>query len=227
MSDVIDEMDEEIPDTQTQATPQEVEPEAEVEIEMPKYVALMGVTGKSALAQRIAEEYGMFVVDNYAQEYSESMDVAIGFFASYIPNLMVAFEREKAEQTARMSGAPVVTCGTLIETLAYAGLQAEYHSRQIETPQQQALLHRELLGAQLISAMIVDTLRYSHFFFLRLPVEIEVPGQDPKWNGAYRALDNAISQVVEQMRVPVTELKGSTEQQMEVVRQALGAVPVS
>lgn len=190
----------------------------------PTFVALVGTpgSGKSRLAYAIETHYGMEIVDNYAQRLSSDFDLALGPYANYVTNLMVAMEREKAEHENRRDlDKDGVTCGTLIETLAYAALLVEYHNMQITTPQQQGIIARETVGSQVLSLMIQDMMRYHTYFYLKLPPEIEVPGQEPKFDNYTRSLDNAISQIIQTLGVPVVQVSGSVEQQMETVKETL------
>lgn len=206
-------------------TQEEKDAAIEVTEDLPTFVSIIGApgAGKSELAEAIAAEYDMVVVDNYAQDLAADMDIALGFYASYVPNLMVAMEREKADHKARRSlDRNVVVVGSLIESVAYAGLQAEYHGMQISTPQQQGVLQREMLGMQVLGVMLQDLMKFHHYFYVPLPVEIEVPGKESKFDNATRSLDRAIAQIVGQLGVPVHELKGSLDAKLEAVKDTIG-----
>lgn len=191
----------------------------------PTFVGLVGVpgSGKSRLAYAIESAYGMEIVDNYAQRLSSDYDLALGPYANYVTNTMVAMERQKVEHENRRDlDKDGVTCGTLIDTLAYAALLIEYHNMQITTPQQQGIIARETVGSQMIHLMIQDTMRYHTYFYLKLAPEIEVPGQEPKFDNYTRSLDNAMGQIIQSLGVPVVEVRsGTVEQQMETVAEAL------
>lgn len=191
-----------------------------------KIISLIGAygTGKSVLADAIADEYGEFeIVDGYVEDLEEFLGISLGFNASYIPNLMVAFEREKADHAARLTRKNVIVVGSLVDTLAYAALMAEYHSRQLQTPQQQAILQREVTGAQFLHLMTQDVMIYTHYFYVKIPPQIEVPGQEPKFEAGQLAIDRSVTTCLEQLRVPVTELPaGDLDAQMVKVKEVLG-----
>lgn len=198
--------------------------------EIPLFVCVTGApgAGKSELAAAIAAEYGMDVIDGYAQDLKDDMDIALGFDASYVPNLMVAMEREKADHKARRTmDRDVVVVGSLLETFCYAGIRAEYLGQQIQTPQQQGALNRELQSMQVLGIMIQDLLKFQYIFYLKLPAEIIVPGQEPKFNNALRSLDNALTLIVSQIGIPVHELTGTLDQKMESVKETIGALAKS
>lgn len=198
--------------------------DVEQEPQGPTFVALIGVpgSGKSDLADRISGWYGMEVVDNYAQNLSADLDLALGPYSNYVTNLMVAMEREKAEHANRKDlDRDGVTCGTLIESLAYAALLVEYHNMQITTPMQQGIIARETVGSQVLSLMIQDMMRYHKYFYLKLAPAIEIPGQEPKYDNYTRSLDNAIGQIIQTLGVPVIEVRGDLDTQMEVVKETL------
>lgn len=193
--------------------------------DIPTYVCVTGApgAGKSAIAALIAEYYDLDLVDNYAQDLAKDMDIALGLWASYVPNLMVAMEREKADHKARRSGERgVVVVGSLIESMAYAGIKAELAGQQITTPQQQGVVQREMFGMQFCGLMLQDLMRFQHFFFVKLPTEVIVPGVEPKFDNATRSLDNAISTIIGQISVPMHELTGSLDQQLESVKDTIG-----
>ncbi len=76
-------------------------------------------SGKSALAKKLSEAFGVKVIDGYAPRLAKQTHLYIGYASHYVPNLLVALERLKRELAAGMDR---VTCGTCIETMAYCAM---------------------------------------------------------------------------------------------------------
>ncbi len=88
-------------------------------------IALIGAprSGKTALAEELTQKLPDYIiVDGYAQHVSRYCDIALGPWANYIGNMMVASERMKEEVACIRKEQQFIACGTLIETMAYASM---------------------------------------------------------------------------------------------------------
>lgn len=188
-------------------------------------IGIMGVpnSGKTALAWELAEKYDprYVVIDGYAQALATEMDISLGLFATYIPNTMVAMEREKAEYKVQTAGVSTITVGTMMESIAYASLQVEQLSNREKTAEQQNKVYKEVTGAQLVALMAQDSFRYHRVFYLPLPPHIEVPGQEDKYEHWQRALDNAIVEGIDKFSINAVILTGTLEQRADKASEVL------
>jgi len=156
-------------------------------------IGLLGIpgSGKTELATQIAEHFPRgIVVDGYAEALSARLDVYIGPQANYIPNLMIAVEREQRERVAikdhKNKLDVMVTCGTVLDTLCYVAMKADAYAQQPKTDLIQRKLFREVSASQTLSIMLEDLWSYSHVFYLPPGNDlIDIPGGEPEVAGPF------------------------------------------
>lgn len=81
--------------------------------------------GKSSLAWAIRRETGYSVLDNYVQKIQRDTDLALGPWASFNENFMVAGYRRAQELKVRQQRTNVVTVGTILDTLMYCAMRSD------------------------------------------------------------------------------------------------------
>ncbi len=175
-------------------------------------IGLIGVpgSGKTAVASKLSE-LGFDVIDNYAPDLAKSYDIYIGPHAQYISNLFIAQDRELEERSWDLGpqGKGRVTCGTLLDTLAYLAAKVEVYSQAPKTDLNARRLYREMSAAQVVSLMMEELWRYTHTFYLPLNPDalIDVPGAEPEPPGEFlRTVDVAINTGIMKWRIPATTL---------------------
>lgn len=116
--------------------------------------------GKTALAKYIQKEYKDYaLVDDYVKRLSDRTGTAFGPFANHLGNIQIAIERLNCELEA--PGADnFITCGTLIETLAY---DASYSVSSMNERIERA---RVSVTMDFFGMMMQDTYLYDRLFFL-------------------------------------------------------------
>lgn len=138
-------------------------------------IGLIGVpgSGKTQLANDLADLRDILegdgesatdvtIVDRYAEAVEDRSGIALGKYASYMGNMMVAFERLELEEYARFSDLAdfMVTCGTLVESSAYTA----YAVSQGESDLMQMAKIQGSLG--MIGCLMIDTFQYDLLFYL-------------------------------------------------------------
>lgn len=182
-------------------------------------IALVGAptAGKTALAEAIRDTLGYEVVDGYIERIAERSDNSLGHFASYLGNLQVAIGRWEAERLAASgnakSTAAIITCGTIIETVVYNGLQALVQARaDSESMTLRALQNdkRSSLSMMMLGVIAGDTNDYDHCFYLPLPDDALEEN---------KLVDSMIVESAEAIGFTLTTLPLTTEVQLPVVLQ--------
>ena len=95
---------------------------------MANSIALVGApgSGKTELANDIVETEQFqdhVVIDNYAQTTSTYTNLALGPYATYVGNYLVAADRLRREVRAIKHNEDHIVCGTLIETAVYMSMR--------------------------------------------------------------------------------------------------------
>lgn len=83
--------------------------------------------GKSKLANKIRREVlpDAKVVDNYAQKLQRDTELALGPWANFSENFMVAGTRRAAELKVRHPEFHTLTVGTIVDTLMYCAIRSD------------------------------------------------------------------------------------------------------
>lgn len=143
-------------------------------------IGLVGTpgSGKTALAESLKialqslDQEGfenVAVVDNYVEDLQSEVDLALGFFGTYIGNLHVALKRESEERLAAKDNDVVITCGTLFETSSYSVQFMQGDLDLIPKNNDEAkydLLIRIEAMTRVLACLYVDTFKYDYIFYL-------------------------------------------------------------
>lgn len=160
-------------------------------------IALIGApeSGKSELATKLSEAFGVPVIDNYAIDLANDTHLWIGHASSYVPNLFIALERYKREFGDDVSSGRI-TCGTAVETMAYC---ACYSSRVKEDSSPDEIRLDTIKAATIMNAinfMMDEGWRYDFVFYLPTKSERKMD----------RELDYAIREVLATLSIDHTPL---------------------
>lgn len=130
--------------------------------------------GKTTFANALGKELGLPVVDRYAQKIQKDTGLALGPWASYSENFMVAGARLAAEEKV---GAERITVGTALDTVNYAALKSDITMRQTVEHKRAAFAsaNSAMMG---IGCMIAETWDYNLCFIV--PIEQSVKTTLPK-----------------------------------------------
>lgn len=168
-------------------------------------VGLIGVpgSGKSDLAYGVASNEDV-VIDGYVEDLASSLDMHITYQSTYIPNLMVVFQRETSERMATVNGrgkdAVRITCGTILDSLAYAAVKVENYANSPKTDLTRRQLFREMSAAQVISIMLEDLWEYDHLFYLPPPADLDSPH--------LQRVNETIQAGMQKWNIPAVDLSG-------------------
>lgn len=179
-------------------------------------IVLVGApsSGKTALAQAIRDTLGYEVVDDYIGRIEARSDNTLGHFASYLGNLQAAIGRWEAERlvsSERSSVKASVTCGSIIETVVYNGIQALVHARADSDSMTLRALQNDKRSSNsmmMLGTVAGDTWDYDHAFYLPLPEEADEENQ---------IVDMHIAEAAEALGITLTTLPLTTEAQLPVV----------
>lgn len=130
-------------------------------------IGLIGApgSGKSELAQQIAKEKDLKVIDGYAENWRDRTKLAIGFTGGYLSTLGVALDRLIEEDRIKDD---YVTAGTLVDSLMYTAMSS------LTDPDPTEFL-RAKTYIETIAILFFDYWSYDHVFVCRLPVDTEAP----------------------------------------------------
>jgi len=180
-------------------------------------IALVGApsSGKTALALALRDTLGYEVVDDYIGDIEDRSDNTLGHFASYLGNLQAAIGRWEAERRCLRDGKvdSLITCGTIIETLVYNGVQALVQAHaDSEAMTLRAIQNdkRSSLSMMLLGVITHDTWDYDHAFYLPLPEDA---------SDEAKLVDKYIIETAETVDIQLTTLPLTTEAQLPVVLQ--------
>jgi hypothetical protein len=192
-------------------------------------VGLIGIpgTGKSRLAEgaadKLGEDYDLEIVDAVAEDLSDYLGgIEISHRSSFIPNLMMATEREKRLQHLRANNQDFISCGTLIDSVCYSSAYIGPLAQILEE-NKSGLLQRQVESEiAAFHAMMYTALRvigaFDKLFYLPVPksLEIELPGR-PALAPELKQIDTEIQSVLQSLNLPVVTLDGSFDENVERV----------
>ena len=127
-------------------------------------------SGKTELAVQLAEHFGWDdpypIVDDYVEDLRADTDWAYGYWGGYQANLQVALERLRKEIKVELSSKNKITCGTLLDTCAYAAnlTYIPWENEIIDARETQ----RTEMVMHILGMLFIDTFpeRYDHLFYL-------------------------------------------------------------
>lgn len=119
-------------------------------------------SGKSKLAREIAQELDIKAVVGYTDLLQKNTDLALGPWATYSENMMIAGTRMGKECSA---GPDYVVAGTIIDTLSYGMMKTDIPLRPgpLDTARVETLAEGAIKGLGVIYA---ETWDYDLSFFL-------------------------------------------------------------
>lgn len=176
-------------------------------------IGLLGApgSGKSKLARALAKNLGgAVVVDNYVQRLQKRTGLALGPWASYSENMMVAGVRE-AERKAK-SGEHQITVGTIMDTMAYVMMYSDVVIHRQDRHEAMTTYYEAQAVVNGLNMWYTQTWNYDLCFYL------PISGQDDLFS---ETLSQTYPTIVEAFYVPVVyELTDSTER-VNVAREII------
>lgn len=144
-------------------------------------IALIGAagSGKTELANQIAKEKKLEVVDGYAEAFSKRTDLAIGFFGGYSTTLGIALDRIYEENKKKDD---YVVCGTTLDSLLYVAMMSLKNPNQLEYIRAKTYL-------EAVAILFYDYWVYDHVFVCRMP-KMDPP-TDEEVKDADELIDNS------------------------------------
>lgn len=159
-------------------------------------IALVGApeSGKTELAEQLSKALGIRVIDGYANRLADETNLHIGWASTYVPNLLVALERLKQEIVRW--GAGHITCGTVVDTLAYCAVYSS-HVKEDSSPYQVRLdAFKAAAVMNSLNFIMDENWRYDFVFYL--------PNKSPRKFA--REHDYAIREVLATLSIDHTPL---------------------
>lgn len=192
-------------------------------------IALLGASGsgKTELAESVQAAYfrigkhptPMVIVDRYAEQL-DRLQIAVGVWADMYVNMWIHFLRESREAHGRVKNTPImITCGSMIDTLAYGHLYMEQFQFPAEMSQEMGLL-ADLgeLGLQQLTVFAATRFRKDLVYIL--------PLKTPK--GVQREYNKRVDEKIRDMNIRVKldfvilngTLKENTDRVIADIREA-------
>ena len=192
-------------------------------------IALIGVpgAGKSDLAKHLADKLDpecdgrSTIIDNYASEVSEYIDIAKGLSASWYLDLQISLERLARERQAKRDAFDhVITCGTLIESTSYSMLNFENRKAfkmENEIPFELARIEAAM---KVFACLYQDTFSYDLICFLN---QVKPTEEDTEM---FKVLDRNIqasfeafklTHISKDLTVETTDIEEATTQRLEMI----------
>lgn len=173
--------------------------------------------GKSAFAKGLAKELGdAHVVDNYVQRLQKSTDLALGPFAGYTENLMVAGVREAARLKVNDAKYQIAV-GTIMDTMVYVMVHSDVslHNNAAEKMQ---------VYADARAVVNCMTLWYNYTWDYDVTFFLPHQGEPKSQNLADyfpHEMSKAYPAVLETFFVTTFGLDGTTKERVKVAREVI------
>jgi len=171
---------------------------------------------KSEFAEAISNSNSV-IIDDYVKVIQETTDLALGAWATYSEEFMIAGQRYYSERKSGYDEADtLITVGTLVDTLAYCAIKSDAEPNSSDPDVRHAIYTRiqGIMGG--LSLMIAESWDYDLAFYLPL----EIQSDTPVW---IQLLDKAILTVLESYPLEVYALGGSFEQRITTAKELLSA----
>lgn len=164
-------------------------------------------SGKSKLARDIAQELDIKAVVGYSELLQKNTDLALGPWATYSENMMVAGTRMAKERSA---GQDYIVSGTILDTITYAMMKTDIPTRSgpLDIGRVETLAEGGIKGLGIIYAENWD---YDLSFFL--PYTGTTRKRRDPWA---QKLESIYPDVFEAYRAPLdAALTGSSREKMD------------
>jgi energy-coupling factor transporter ATP-binding protein EcfA2 len=183
-------------------------------------IAVIGVpgSGKTKFAsslKRALPEYNFSILDGYAEKLQQKLNMSLGVEATYLPNVHISSVREQEIRKMILEDKDFIVCGTMFDTLCYAGFHAEMIANASgSVDEKNGVLMREITAAQLFAYLTIDSfVSFSHIFYLpvtdpELLVAITNKDDPEKPPGEVESLDKTIQDALRRYGSPATILSG-------------------
>lgn len=194
----------------------------------PLKIAFIGApsSGKSKIARAVAKEseqllgHKPVIVDDYVKRLQKDTDLALGPFASYSENFMVAGTRYAAEFKAMKKGISVFTVGTIIESFLYQAMVADI---ELQRTDPQAALRAAETAMGGMGLILAETLGYDAIIYLPF---VQKGKEENYWS---KMVDEHIQTVTFSFSIPISIVEGTTNERIskskKVVEFAYEAAP--
>lgn len=184
-------------------------------------IGILGAPGaeKSKFARGLAKNLdgNVAVVDHYVQRLKKASGLALGPWASYSENLMIAGVRE-AERAIKQ-GDHQITVGTIMDTMTYIMVYSDILISNNRAEDRAQIYHTGQAVVSGLSLWYTETWDYDVCFFL--PFVGKVKEGDLVAGFSY-TLDGAYSDVLDTFYVPnVFGLEGKTNERIEIAREVI------
>lgn len=174
--------------------------------------------GKSKFARELRKELDFDdatappIIDNYVQRLQKDTRLALGPWASYVENYMIAGERMRQE--ARR-GADVITVGTIVDTVMYCSMRSDIVLHRTDSNVQEAYRTAQV-AMQGITMWYDTTWDYNLAFFLPYDHHKHHAG----WEAEY---SRYMLDVLEAFRVPgvVTIERGTPQERAKLAAEVI------
>lgn len=170
--------------------------------------------GKSKFTRALQRKLGnTSVVDNYARRLQKQTGLALGLWASYSENFMVAGLRQAGELHAFDKLEHTITVGTLMDTMVYAMVKSDVVIHN-STAERQVVFTNAQAAVSALSLWYTETWNYDLCFFLPLPKSDPHVWQD--------SVNDAYAPVLEQFYVPnVYSLDGDAKERADIASKVI------
>lgn len=169
--------------------------------------------GKTKFAQGLAKSLGdTTVVDNYVQRLQKSSNLALGPWASYSENMMIAGVREAA-RLKQHDKTNQITVGTIMDTMVYIMVHCD-NSVNSNTRDKAAAIYQE-------SHAVVNGMTLWYNYTWDYDVCFHLPYAKTEEFNFSTKMNEAYSPVLETFFVPVYGLEGDTKGRVEIASQVI------
>lgn len=186
---------------------------------MPGNIAIVGApkAGKSELAEKLQRQLNLDAANRYARidnvaagstkSISHTTNAAVGLWAPYVINSMIASERVRREVANTRKGFQLISVGTILDTIVYQSC----HSAKLAEQSREDVTRAQIM-MQWLGMLFSDMWPYDHVLLLENSttlLEVE------------RVYEQQLVEALSLYQVPYARLTGTFE---ETVEQALAYI---